>query len=178
MKVWLSGLLALSLALGTLTPHARAEEPVDAGSTPRRELETANEQHETAVRIHVASTIIGLAGAGGLLGRVGDGARGPPELSVIRGAGAASWGRCPQTPYRHSRLPHFESASQESTAAFFLVVGGGSLSIVNLVLVIVGVSLDLGSASRRRRLLAAHPELAAALVPGPGDAGLGLALRF
>lgn len=146
MKPWVLG-LGLSLALVSFTTQARAEVHEGSDATLRRELEGVNEQHETAVRIHVASTVIGVVGAGGLLGGM------TMALSGL-------------------------NSGAESNVAHLLVIGGGSLGFVNFVLVIVGVSLDLGSASHRRKLLAAHPELAWGLTPGPGDAGLGLALRF
>lgn len=63
-------------------------------------------------------------------------------------------------------------------AAPALLLTGASLNIVHVVLTIIGACLDYGSASHRRKLLAAHPELAFSLTPGPGDAGLGLAVHF
>ena len=70
------------------------------------------------------------------------------------------------------------STSRDSIIAFFLVVGGGSFSLINFVLTLVGASLDLGSASHRRKLLRAHPELSIEVTPGPGDAGVGVTLSF
>ena len=69
------------------------------------------------------------------------------------------------------------STSERSIIAFFLVVGGGSFSLINFVLTLVGASLDLGSASHRRKLRA-HPELSIEVTPGPGDAGVGVTLSF
>jgi hypothetical protein len=59
-----------------------------------------------------------------------------------------------------------------------LVIVGGSLSIVNFILTCIGAGLDFGSASHRRKLLRAHPELNVELTPGPGEAGLGFAVHF
>ena len=59
-----------------------------------------------------------------------------------------------------------------------LVIVGGSLSIINFMLTCIGAGLDFGSASHRRKLLAAHPELAISLTPGPGDVGIGATLSF
>jgi hypothetical protein len=70
------------------------------------------------------------------------------------------------------------NSSGESIVAFFLVIGGGSFSFINFVLTLVGASLDLGSASHRRKLLRAHPELSVEVTPGPGEAGLGFAVHF
>lgn len=59
-----------------------------------------------------------------------------------------------------------------------LLLTGASLNIAHVLFTIVGACLDYGSASHRRKLLAAHPELAFSLTPGPGDVGLGLAVHF
>jgi hypothetical protein len=139
--------LALAAAMSASLAEAQAHHAPPDLETPQRELEDVNAQHETAVALHIASTVVGVPGAGALVGAL------TMALSGL-------------------------NSSAESTVAFLLVVGGGSLSFINFVLVIVGASLDLGSASHRRNLLAAHPELALELTPGPGDAGLGITLRF
>lgn len=70
------------------------------------------------------------------------------------------------------------NTSEETIIVFFLVVGGGSFSIVNFILTCIGAGLDFGSASHRRKLLRAHPELSVEVTPGPGDAGVGVTLSF
>ena len=70
------------------------------------------------------------------------------------------------------------SSSDVVWAPTILVIVGGSLSIANFILTCIGAGLDLGSASHRRKLLRAHPELSVELTPGPGDAGLGFAVHF
>jgi hypothetical protein len=59
-----------------------------------------------------------------------------------------------------------------------LALAGAGINLAHVVTTIIGASLDFGSASQRHRLYAAHAEVAFELTPGPGDAGLGLALHF
>lgn len=66
------------------------------------------------------------------------------------------------------------STSTQALVGSLLVLTGGVFSIVNIVLTIVGASLDLGSASHRRKLIRAHPEFS----PGPGDVGVSVTLSF
>lgn len=150
MKTYLPFLLALTLLLPT-TAHAE-EPPVSPPPTAesralRLELESVNAQHETAVTIHIVSTVIGVVGLGSLLGALGTSFRNPTGGDVV-------W------------LPSI------------LVIVGAPLTIVNFILTCIGAGLDFGSASHRRKLLEAHPELSIELTPGPGEAGLGFAIHF
>lgn len=150
MNPYLRLLLAFILLLLPTTAHAE-EPPVSPAPTAeslalRLELESVNAQHETAMVIHVVSTVIGIGGVGSLLGAFGT-AFSPSSSDVV-------W------------------------APTILVIVGGSLSIVNFILTCIGAGLDFGSASHRRKLLEAHPELAIEVTPGPGDAGVGLSLSF
>lgn len=70
------------------------------------------------------------------------------------------------------------TSSTDNTGPTAMIYSGIGLNIVHVVFMIVGACLDYGSGSHRRKLLAAHPELAFSLAPGPGDAGLGLTLHF
>jgi hypothetical protein len=65
-----------------------------------------------------------------------------------------------------------------TSVAGYLIVAGGVLNVGHVVTMIIAACLDYGSGSHRRKLLRDHPELAFELSPGPGDAGLGLTLRF
>ena len=140
----------LVFAVTACALHAE-EPPVSPAPTAeslalRLELESVNAQHETAMVIHVVSTVIGIGGVGSLLGALGT-AFSPSSSDVV-------W------------------------APTILVIVGGSLSIVNFILTCIGAGLDFGSASHRRKLLEAHPELSIELTPGPGEAGLGVAIHF
>ena len=68
----LPALLAISLLFTTSTAHAE-ERPATTAETQalRLELASVNAQHDTAVTIHVVSTVIGVAGVGSLLGAYG-----------------------------------------------------------------------------------------------------------
>ncbi len=150
MNPYLPLLLAFVLLLPT-TAHAE-EPPASRAPTAdsralRLELESVNAQHETAMVIHVVSTVIGVAGLGSLLGALG-------------------------------RSQSNSSGVEDVLVTSMLVIVGGSLSIVNFILTCIGAGLDIGSASHRRKLLEAHPELSFELAPGPGDAGLGFAVHF
>jgi hypothetical protein len=59
-----------------------------------------------------------------------------------------------------------------------MMVNAGPLLIGHILTMVIGMGVDFGSGSRRRKLLREHPELALSLTPGPGNAGLGLALHF
>lgn len=61
---------------------------------------------------------------------------------------------------------------------FEMMITSGPLLIGHILTMAIGMGVDFGAGSRHRKLVAAHPELAIALAPGPGDAGLGLALHF
>lgn len=60
----------------------------------------------------------------------------------------------------------------------YLVNVGAALNVGHVVMMVIGACLDYGSGSHRRKLLRDHPDLALELSPGPGDAGLGVTLRF
>ena len=150
MNPYLPLRLAFVLLLPT-TAHAE-EPPVSPAPTAesqalRLELESVNAQHETAVTIHIVSTVIGVVGLGSLLGALG-------------------------------RSQSHSSGVEDVLVTSMLVIVGGSLSIVNFILTCIGAGLDIGSASHRRKLLEAHPELSIEVTPGPGDAGVGLSLSF
>jgi hypothetical protein len=68
--------------------------------------------------------------------------------------------------------------SSSSGAGAYLILTGAVLNIGHVVTMIIAACFDYGSGSHRRKLLRDHPELAFELSPGPGDAGLGLTLRF
>lgn len=55
-----------------------------------------------------------------------------------------------------------------------MMIGSAPFLLGHIVTMAIGAGLDFGSASHRRKLLAAHPELSFELTP----AGLGVAIHF
>lgn len=68
--------------------------------------------------------------------------------------------------------------SSGSNVGGYLVLAGAVLNVGHVVTMVIAACFDYGSGSHRRKLLRDHPELALELSPGPGDAGIGLTLRF
>ena len=147
-----TGLPALLAILLLTTSTAHAEEP-PASPAPTAETQALRLELASVNAQHDTAVTIHIVSAVVGLGGVG---------SLLGALGSAL------TP----------SSSDVVWAPTILVIVGGSLSIANFILTCIGAGLDFGSASHRRKLLRAHPELSVELTPGPGDAGLGFAVHF
>lgn len=157
MKPYLPLLLVLTLLSGTVQAQEVVPPvPVVDSTTPAYGAELEALRFELAGVEAQHQTAIGVHIASAVFGVLGVGGLGGALGMVLAGV----------------------NTSADSIIVFFLVVGGGSFSIINFLLTIVGASLDIGSASHRRKLLRAHPELSIEVTPGPGDVGLGVTLSY
>lgn len=128
---------------------AAYQQAVEAGVGVRLELDGINHQQDAANALYVTSTILAVLGTGSIVGGV---------IGALSSFGGSS-------------------SSGSSTGVAFVYIGA-ALNIGHVVTMVIAACLDYGSGSHRRKFLHDHPEFAFELTPGPGDAGLGLALHF